>query len=278
MSSVDELPEVEALPCPMCGRVVELWAPRQMQWDREGRWVPPPLGDSRCIRCFAYSSIGPLEKKLLPYFFDYWQVRRILPRIYASPFGRAWSNGTLHVLLAQADADLCPAPPQKAFDIITAGYFAHRLPQGHPFPITTFYEGDGTVLGTFVHVFHRIGRAGNPASLEAAMYLDADWQPKVEIVGWHGATRKQLQSLMEGMEFIGTLASRMGGRPRDDTDIEGAIRAISAEGKDPTSRMVAQLLYPAALVPYDSLFKRLNGRDGQQFRQVFADIKRRVTG
>ena len=68
------------------------------------------------------------------------------------------------------------------------------------------------------------------------------------------------------------------GRPRDDSDIEAAIKAIAGTEAEPTSRRVAESLYPYADEPYDSLYKRLHGRDGYAFSEVFEAIRRRALG
>jgi hypothetical protein len=87
--------------------------------------------------------------------------------------------------------------------------------------------------------------------------------------------------LQAGRVVLGTVVEAPGGRPRDDTDLEEAIRAISHAGEDPTPSRVAAHLYGAATrstSPYDSLYKRLHGRDGRPFSDVFAEIKARALG
>jgi hypothetical protein len=90
------------------------------------------------------------------------------------------------------------------------------------------------------------------------------------------ATRVIREQLRAVRALCGLLTANRGGRPRDDSDIEDAIRAIDREGKEPTSGLVAAILYPHANDPYDSLYKRLDGRDGFPFSRVFADVKRRA--
>jgi hypothetical protein len=66
------------------------------------------------------------------------------------------------------------------------------------------------------------------------------------------------------------------GRPRDDSDIEAAIRAVNEAGNKPTPTLVGRMLYPHSPNPYRSLYDRLDGRDRRRFRQVFDEIVRRA--
>jgi hypothetical protein len=98
--------------------------------------------------------------------------------------------------------------------------------------------------------------------------------PDDQFTRWDRGPGFRMDVTHKGDGGILVTAPGEGGRPRDDRDIEDAIRALLAAHEDPRPTPIAQLVYRGDTRAYRTLHKRLSKHG--PFRQVLDDIIARV--
>jgi len=193
-------------------------------------------------------------------------------------------TGWLFALAPEVAGYLLHGTKAPAWNVVALGVAVTEKVEGSSMPFVGAQPSQDLLVPTLFAV--PIVRVYPPRI--SGVYWEFDWsrsdrnhpEMRAELFGLHRVERVgDLDDLAAGLRFAHAFQrAAAGGRPIDDSDIEAAIRAIAARGAKPTSKRVAESLYPHTNDPYDSLYKRLHGRGGRKFREVFSDLQRRALG